>query len=182
MKTGKRRTMVMNMAKRAAVLLTVFCLSFSLAGCGSGQEGSLKDNLIDGFDHFLQSFSRHALTKDKNLQGERAPGPDEYTGSYTAHYEDFNGEEFLFGGTALERERGSNLKVSYTLEVTSGSAVLYWISSGEKHVIANDGGEDVYHLTLGSGDNYISLEGESFSGSLEMTVEDISVQEGGFGV
>ncbi len=168
MKMGKRR----KMTKRAAVLLTALCLSFNLAGCGFGQEGSLKDNLIDGFDRFLQSFSRHALTKDKNLQGERTFGPDEYTGSYTAHYEDFNGEEFLFGGTALEREKGSDLKVSYTLEVTSGSAVLSWISSGEERMITNDGGEDVYHLTLGSGDNYIALEGENFSGSLEVTVDE----------
>ena len=166
---GKRKG-----AKRTAALLTVLCLSFGLAGCGTGQAGSLKDNLLDGFNRFLQSFSRNALTEDRDLQGERVSGEDAYTGSYAAEYEAFNGKEFLFGGTALRRERGSELEVTYTLEVTSGSAALYWSSSGEEHVIVEEDGEGVYRLTLGSGDNYIALEGEDFSGRLEMRVVDIS--------
>ena len=34
-----------------------------------------------------------------------------YTGSYTADYEDFNDKEYIFGGTALERDKGSELTV-----------------------------------------------------------------------
>ena len=64
--------------------------------------------------------------------------------------------------------------MTYTLEVTSGSAALYWSSSGEEHVIVEEDGEGVYRLTLGSGDNYIALEGEDFSGRLEVRVVDIS--------
>lgn len=50
--------------------------------------------------------------KDKNLKGERKTDIDKYTGSYTASYDGFNGEGFIFGGTALERENGMRYWVS----------------------------------------------------------------------
>lgn len=164
--------------KKVKVIISavlIFCLMTTMAGCSSNHNSnSLKDNLLDGWNNWMQSFSRHALTKDKNLQGDREKGVDEYTGSYTAEYSDFNGEEYIFGGTALERNKGSNLKVTYSLEITSGSATLYWATSGEKRTISSETAEDVYNLTLSSGDNYIVLNGEHFIGTLKLTVEDES--------
>lgn len=58
----------------------------------------------------MQSFSKYALTKEKNLQGEKDNGDDAYTGTYTATYDEFNWKELIFGGTALERENGNHLK------------------------------------------------------------------------
>lgn len=163
----------MKKIKSLVALSLALCMVLCFAGCSSNHdEGNLKDNLIDGFDSWMQSFSKHALTKDKNLQGEREKGIDEYTGSYSASYDGFNGEEFIFGGTALERDNGSNLKVTYSLKITSGSATLYWLSSGEEHIIAEANADDTYKFTLSSGDNYIVLKGSNFSGSLELTVED----------
>lgn len=121
----------------------------------------------------MESFSKHAVTKDKNLQGERENDIDEYTGSYTASYDGFNGEEFIFGGTALERDNGSNLEATYSLTITSGKATLYWLSSGEEHIISEESTDDTYKFTLSSGDNYIVLRGDDFSGNLELTVKDV---------
>lgn len=152
--------------------LLVFCLTLvmllSLSACG---KGSLKDILIDGYDNLIQSVSKHALTESKDLVGERENGVDEYTGSYEAEYENFNGEEFLFGGTALERKDGNSLKVTYKLEITEGTAALYWLAAGEQYTIASEGAEDVYEFTISAGDNYIVLKGKDFSGNLTMTVE-----------
>ena len=36
---------------------------------------------------------------------------------------------------ALERDNGSNLEATYSLTITSGKATLYWLSSGEEHII-----------------------------------------------
>ena len=72
----------------------------------------------------MQSLSKHALTKERNLQGEKARGADAYVGSYTADYEKFNGKEYFFGGTALDRKYGGNLKATYALKIISGSASL----------------------------------------------------------
>lgn len=62
----------MKRAKVIISLILVLCLTFCVAGCSSNHdEGSLKDNLIDGWDNWLQSFSKHALTKEKTCKAKR---------------------------------------------------------------------------------------------------------------
>ena len=162
----------MKSAKVIISLILILCLPFCVAGCGSNHDkGSLKDNLIDGWDSWMQSFSKHALTKEKDLQGEKDKGDDAYTGTYTATYDEFNGKEFIFGGTALERGNGNQLTVTYTITIDEGTAELYWIAGGDEYTIANDNSEDTKEYTISSGDNYIVLKGEDFSGTLTLTVE-----------
>ena len=102
-------------SKGAAGLLAlclILILVFGLSGC-SGR-GSLKDNVLDGFNDLLLYFSDQALTEDKDLHGTRIAGEDSYTGTYTGDYEGFSGKEYLFGGTSLAREKGKNL-ITFTL-------------------------------------------------------------------
>ena len=40
-----------------------------------------------------------------------------------------------------------------------------------RYTIANDNSEDTKEYTISSGDNYIVLKGEDFSGTLTLTVE-----------
>lgn len=159
--------------KNAKAVLSLICLTFSLVGCSSNHDkGSLKDNLIDGWDSWIQSFSKHALTKDKDLQGEKTKGDDSYTGTYVATYDGFNGKEFIFGGTALNRENGNHLQVTYKLTIEEGSAELNWIAGNDEYSVANSDSEDTKEYTISSGDNYIVLKGENFRGSLELTLKD----------
>lgn len=162
--------------KRNVIIVTLlFALVFFLTGCGSSyEEGGKewKDNFIEGYNSWLQSFSRFSLTGDGTLKGKKDKGVDEYTGTYSAEYESFNGKEFLFGGTSLERKDGSDLEVVYSIKITSGSATLYWLTSGEEYTISDKDGDGTYNLTLRSGDNYIILKGENYSGSLSLTVKD----------
>lgn len=155
-------------------LILVLCLIFCVVGCSSNHnKGNLKDNLIDGWDKWMQSYSKHALTKEKDLQGEKNKGDDEYTGTYAAIYDEFNGKEFIFGGTALERENGNQLRVTYILTIDKGTAELYWIAGNDEYTIVNNSSENKKEYTISSGDNYIVLKGENFSGNLELTVEDV---------
>ena len=139
-----------------AVLLSL-CLAFAVTGC-SGD--NLKDSVINGFNDMLQHFSKYALTDEKDLQGDKTKGEDTYTGSYTADYEDFNDKEYIFGGTALERET-----------VDSGTARLYWLDKGEEKMIVDTSKNGTYSVTLDEGDNYLTLEGNDFCGSLQVVVE-----------
>ena len=62
----------MKKLKSFVALSLALCMMLCFAGCSSNHDkGNLKDNLIDGFNSWLESFSKHAVTKDKNLQGER---------------------------------------------------------------------------------------------------------------
>lgn len=162
MRRIKRGTAILLLS--ACLLLTAGCVATVRDGYGTA-----KEKFTNGFNEFLQSVSPYALTRDAKLIGERSMGADSYTGSYTADYKAFSGEEILFGGTSLRRDGGDQLSVTYTLEVTSGSASLYWLEKGTRHPITGDTGAGTYEITLSEGDNYIVLAGKSFSGSLSIT-------------
>ncbi len=67
----------MKKAKTILSVLLVLSIIGVLSACSSNHDkGSLKDNLIDGWDRWIQSFSKHALTKEKDLQGEKDEGVD----------------------------------------------------------------------------------------------------------
>lgn len=149
-----------------AVLL---CLCLALAVTGCSDKG--KDDAIDSFNDVLQHFSKYALTAEKDLQGDKVKGEDTYTGSYHADYEEFSGTEYLFGGTGLKREKGTNLTVTYELSVDSGTVKLYWRDKVGEKIIADTGAAGTYAVTLEEGDNYLTLEGEDFCGSLQVDVE-----------
>ena len=149
-------------------LLSSLCLILTITGC-SGD--NVKDNVINGFNDMLQHFSKYALTDENDLQGDKTKGDDTYTGSYVADYEDFNGEEYIFGGTALERDKGSDLTVTYQLTVDSGTVRFYWRDKEEEKIIADASDTGTYSVTLEEGDNYLTLEGNDFCGSLQVVVE-----------
>ena len=156
------------MKRILTVSLLSLCLVFTITGC-SGD--NVKDNVINGFNDMLQHFSKYALTDENDLQGDKTKGDDTYTGSYVADYEDFNGEEYIFGGTALERDKGSDLTVTYQLTVDSGTVRFYWRDKEEEKIIADTSDTGTYSVTLEEGDNYLTLEGDDFCGSLRVTVE-----------
>ena len=156
------------MKRILTVSLLSLCLILTITGC-SGD--NVKDNVINGFNDMLQHFSKYALTDENDLQGDKTKGDDTYTGSYVADYEDFNGEEYIFGGTALERDKGSDLTVTYELTVDSGTVRFYWRDKEEEQIIADASDTGTYSVTLEEGDNYLTLEGDDFCGSLRVTVE-----------
>ena len=58
---------------------------------------------------------------------------------------------------------------SYTVD--SGTAKLYWLDKGEEKMIADTSKNGTYSVTLDEGDNYLTLEGNDFCGSLQVVVE-----------
>lgn len=63
------------------------------------------------------------------------------------------------------------LNVTYELTVDSGTAKLYWLDKGEEKMIADTSKNGTYSVTLDEGDNYLTLEGNDFCGSLQVVVE-----------
>lgn len=184
--------------KLVSVFLILAVMMTNLMGCSldlvRGVVRELEDN-ADGIkselhewetgirreiDDWLSAASKYALTKDKNLKGERNFGVDDYVGTYGAKYSRFSGEEYIFGGTSAGREYGNTLKVTYSLHIQSGTAVLYWLGSpddhilsGEKeeHVITEVTAEETYEFMLSVGDNFIVLKGDDFTGALALKAE-----------
>ena len=140
-------------------------LSLSLAGCS-------KDEILDQYNNVVQSAGNTALTSDFSLKGDRAYGDDCYTGTYTADYKDFSKTEYLFGGTSIERENGKDISVSCDLEITEGTAQVFWISGSDDPVILLEATDSYSEtITLPEGGNYIGITGNNFTGQLEMNIE-----------
>lgn len=163
-------SILISVIKKTFIIISL-CFILCLQGCGNGKK--LKDKIIKGYNNFIEHTGTHALSKKSKLNGTREFGIDSYTGNYKASYEDFNGEEYIFGGTSLERDNGSNLKAVYTLNIESGEAGIYWISAGEEYLIVSGSTEGEYKFTISPGDNYIIVRGGNFNGTLELTVQDI---------
>jgi len=147
------------------VLVCTFTIGLSLTGCS-------KDEILDQYNNVIQSAGNATLTGDLSLKGKRTYGDDHYTGTYVADYKDFSKTEYLFGGTFIERKNGKDISVSCDLEVTGGTAQVFWISGDDDPVILLEAsGSYSETITLPEGGNYIGITVDNFTGHIEMNIE-----------
>ena len=145
--------------------VSVLVFSLTLVGCS-------KDEILEQYNNIVQSAGNTALTSDFSLKGNRAYGEDCYTGTYTADYKDFSKTEYLFGGTSIERENGKDISVSCDLEITEGTAQVFWISGSDDPVILLEATDSYSEtITLPEGGNYIGITGNNFTGHLKVNIE-----------
>lgn len=143
----------------------VICCIISLGAC-------TKDKIIDSYNNTLQAFSKIGLTSSRRLQGRRKFSDDTYVGTYKAKYESYTGVEYLFGGTALERNNGNNIVINCTLTNESGNAKLFFKSgSEEKQILLENDGEYSEEIELPAASNYIGIECDNFKGSIDINIE-----------
>ena len=152
--------------KKIVLSLCLIILGVSvLSGC-------TKDEVLDQYNNIVQSAGSIALTGNSSLQGTKEKGIDDYTGSYTADYEDCSDTEYLFGGTSIKREAGKELSINCTLEVSEGTVKVFWISGSDEAVtLIETTGTYSDTITLPDGGNYIGIECEDFTGNIELNIE-----------
>ena len=147
------------------VLVCTLAIGLSLTGCS-------KDEILDQYNNVVQLAGNATLTGDLSLKGKRTYGDDHYTGTYVADYKDFSKTEYLFGGTSIERENGKDISVSCDLEITEGTAQVFWVSGSDDPVILLEATDSYSEtITLPEGGNYIGVVGNNFTGHLEMNIE-----------
>ena len=147
------------------VLVCTLAIGLSLTGCS-------KDEILDQYNNVVQLAGNATLTRDLSLKGKRMYGDDHYTGTYVADYKDFSKTEYLFGGTSIERENGKDISVSCDLEITEGTAQVFWISGSDDPVILLEATDSYSEtITLPEGGNYIGITGNNFTGHLEVNIE-----------
>ena len=156
------------MKKIVLALAFVLLGSFMISGCS-------KDEILDHYNNIVQSAGAIELTRKLSLEGTKEKGIDDYTGTYTADYENFSDTEYLFGGTSIKREAGKELSIDCTLEVTEGTAKVFWISGSDEAVtLIETTGTYSDTITLPDGGNYIGIECEDFTGNIELNIEQHS--------
>ena len=147
------------------VLVCTLAIGLSLTGCS-------KDEILDQYNNVVQLAGNATLTGDLSLKGKRMYGDDHYTGTYVADYKDFSKTEYLFGGTSIERENGKDISVSCDLEITEGTAQVFWISGSDDPVILLEATDSYSEtITLPEGGNYIGITGNNFTGHVELDIK-----------
>lgn len=151
--------------KKVISLFLIMCCLISMTACS-------KDEIVKQYNQALQAVGDNGLTNSNELQGKRNLGADSYVGTYEADYENFSGKETLFGGTALERDDGNKIEISCKIDTASGTLKLILQTGADDPEVLCDT-ESSYSATLElpSASNYIIVEAENFTGSLDLTIE-----------
>lgn len=162
---AEERLVIISVKKAVLMLTLVFLGSFAFSGCS-------KDVILNHYNNIVQSAGSVELTGKLALQGTKEKGIDDYTGSYKADYNNFSNTEYLFGGTSINREAGKDIFITCTLKVTDGTAKVFWLSGSDEAVtLIETTGTYSDTITLPDGGNYIGIECEGFTGSIELNIE-----------
>ena len=138
---------------------------------GSVLPGCSKDQVMDVYGAAVAAFGNVGLDSALTLKGERTFGADKYTGTYTAEYEDFTGQECPFGGTFLGKREQEHVTVECTIECDEGSASLTWnCGAAEPVTLAQGEGSFTETAYLAPGSNYFNLKFDHFTGTVELTI------------
>ena len=134
--------------------------------------GCSKDEILTHYNNIIQSAGKGTLTSNYELNGDREFGVDDYVGTYIAQYENYSGIEYVFGGTSIEHESGSEVTITCKINTTSGSAQLILLSGSDKPVVLCKNNK-VYKVTLKiqDGSNYIGIKGYNFTGNIELNIK-----------
>ena len=122
-----------------------------------------KDEIINSYNTFLQSFDFARLSKDKDLEGERSFGIDKYVGTYKAEYDNVTSEETIFGGTALNRKNGEYVNLKIKIEKESGSINVIAKLGNNGISLINENGEYEDNLYIEGGSYYLTIKLDNFN-------------------
>ena len=151
--------------KRGLALLLALCCLPLLGGCS-------KDALLQAYDRALTALGSLALTDADQLRGTRTPGPDGFAGRYQAAYTDFSGKEVIFGGTTLKRRAGGSVAIRCDMAIDGGQARLMCKTGADApQVLCESSSRYRGELDIPAASSYIWVEGEDWTGSIDLTVE-----------
>lgn len=146
---------------RAALLC---CMVLPLVGCGFRRVNSWEWLKIA--DNVVGVLGASQITADEELLGQRACHDDGYVGSYEAQCQGSTGRDVVFGGGSIEPRR---LQVYGRILTEAGQATVRIRMNEEVAELAVDEeGRFETELRLKSGGNYIMVDYEGFSGTVEL--------------
>lgn len=141
----------------------------ALRSLADADNGQLKDSVLGAYHTLVGEAGAAVLTPENQLKGQRVKGDDDYTGSYRADYQDFTGTEFLFGGTAVEREAGGTVELTCSLTLESGKAAVFLLSGAEDPAVLLSGsGSYTGSVTVDGGSAYIGVWGDHAAGTVSV--------------
>ena len=150
--------------KKIIAFVLLLCMALSFTGCQFNYEKP--SEMLEKFEGWAENLGQSQITEDGDLIGERILSEDAYAGRYCADGEDETGKDVVFGGASVEKRQ---LKVYGT---ESGKATVRIRQNWDvTEVETDEDGNFETNLSLDNGGNYIMVNYEDFTGSIELYSE-----------
>lgn len=151
------------------IITLVIILWITIFNIGIG--ANPKDKVINTYNSFIQSFDTASLTSNMRLKGKRKYGIDKYVGTYIANYDNYSGEETIFGGTAILRKNGDHIKVKIKIEKESGNINVIAKLGNNETTLISDTGEYEDNIYVGGVSYYLTLKLDNFKGNIDIIAQ-----------
>lgn len=154
--------------KKVIVGTLLICVLTVLYGCSSWNNNSDGIKIIEQVKDWTETLGKKQITKDSDLCGERTleQSGGYYSGSYNAQVEQMTGRDVVFGGAGMEER---TIICSGIIDRESGRIKIRVRMNEEVIYISPD--ENGYfekEFSFESGGNYIMVDYEDFTGSIEL--------------
>lgn len=150
--------------KKTGLLLAAICLTLILcSGCS-------KDGFLSIYKNANEKAGDMVLTSKSKLKGSREFGEDHYTGTYEVTYKKFKGEEVIFGGTTIERDK-DNIHIELNVENSKGSIKIYMKLKEKEETLAIEDGSYEFDFNVKDGSNYLIIDGDNYSGKVNIEIK-----------
>lgn len=159
--------------KKVVLIGILFCMVMSLTAC------ELKDvtpeAMHQSIDDVVNWFGSGQLSKDDELIGIRESENDPFSGRYTAELTGETGRDVVFGGSSILTR---TIKLDAQMKAEAGAAeIRVRMNDGVIPLIPDGDGRVTTVLHFVSGGNYIMVDYEDFTGTVEMTCELLQDEE-----
>lgn len=154
--------------KKVFIGILVICMLGVLYGCSAWNNNSDGIKIIEQVEGWTETLGKKQITKDSDLCGERIleQAGDYYSGSYNAQVEQMTGRDVVFGGAGVEER---TVICNGNIEAKSGSAEIRVRMNEEVvYISPDDNGYFEKVLSFESGGNYIMVDYEDFTGSIDL--------------
>lgn len=150
--------------KKIALVVLVICVLLGVSVYTI--ENISPSTILNTYEKVVESCGRTQVSDDKDLIGKRTLKEDAYVGTYIANCANENGREVIFGGGSLKERK---VKVHGTIKTESGKATLsVRIGENKNTVTTDDNGDFTILLDMDGGGNYVILDYEDFTGSINL--------------
>ena len=146
----------------------LICVLTVLSGCSAWNNSSDGIKIIEQVEDWTETLGKKQITKDSDLCGKRIleQAGDYYSGSYNAQIEQITGRDVVFGGAGTEER---TIICSGNIDRESGSIEIRVRMNEEVvYISPNENGHFEKEFSFESGGNYIMVDYEDFTGSIEL--------------
>ena len=151
--------------KKVLLIGMLFCMVMCLTAC------DLKEMTPEGMhqtmDRVVGWFGSGQLSKENELIGKRKSEDDPFSGSYSSQLTEVTGRDVVFGGSSILTR---TIRLDAQIKAEAGGAeIRVRMNDDVMTLTPDDDGRITTALHFVSGGNYVMVDYQNFTGTVEMT-------------